>query len=60
MSDHMMSLFEKYGVNDTPQARQVYALAWDYGHSSGYSEVELYFDELISIVTDYDHRGERK
>lgn len=29
---------------------EIFRLAWDYGHSSGYSEVEIHFQDLAEIA----------
>jgi hypothetical protein len=35
-----------------PQKKRdlLYRLAWDYGHSAGYTEVDLYYSELVDLV----------
>ncbi len=51
---HRDFLKKKYEVEDNPKADDCYELAWDYGHSNGYNEVENYFSDLVWLITDYD------
>ncbi len=43
-------LFEEYGVQDNPKVEKAFALAYDYGHSSGYPSIENYFSELVDLI----------
>jgi hypothetical protein len=43
-------LFEKYDVTDNPKRDKCYHLAYEYGHSSGDSEIEYYFSELVELI----------
>lgn len=43
-------LEREYGFVGHPKADAIYALAWDYGHSAGYSEVAMYYDELAQLL----------
>lgn len=45
-----MDLFETYEVSDNPKADKCYALAWEHGHSSGFSEVASYFSEFVELI----------
>ena len=46
-------LVEEYGVPRThPRFDKAYGLAYDYGHSSGYSEIENYFMSLVELIKD--------
>ncbi len=45
-------LFEEYGVEGNPKAERCYAMAWEHGHSSGLSEVSIYFAELVTLIKD--------
>lgn len=49
---HKQKLEEKYGVVGHPKADRLYELAWEHGHSSGYSEVEIYYDDFVELVKD--------
>lgn len=44
-------LAEEYGLSrQHPKFENVYALAYQHGHSSGFSEVEGYFVDLVELV----------
>jgi hypothetical protein len=43
-------LFDEHGVTGHPKAQRAFDIAWDYGHSSGYSEVANYFDDLADLL----------
>lgn len=32
------------------KAQRLFELAWEYGHSSGESDVESYYDELVELI----------
>lgn len=40
----------EHGVADHPKAGKLWSLAWDHGHSSGYSEVIGYYEELAELL----------
>lgn len=43
-------LFDDLGITGHPKAEKLFAIAWEYGHSSGYSEVYNYADELAELL----------
>ena len=43
-------LAHEYGLTGHPKFERAFAIAWDHGHSSGYSEVAIYFDELVELL----------
>lgn len=43
-------LFRYYGVADNPKADKAYAIAWDYGHASGYQDVQSYFSDIVELI----------
>jgi len=45
-----VNLERKYGVEGHPKADLIFQLAWEYGHSSGWSEVETYYIDLVEII----------
>lgn len=45
-------LFAENGVTDNPKADRAFAIAWDHGHHSGYSDVAGYFDEIVELIKD--------
>jgi len=48
------SLFEKYNLQDVSikLKERAYALAYQYGHSSGYGEIENYFQDFSSLLKE--------
>lgn len=45
-----VDLFVAYGVTGHPKAERAFNLAWDFGHSGGLHEVELYFSTLAALI----------
>ncbi len=45
-------IFGEFGVQNHPKRERVFELAWDRGHSSGFSEVYLVFEELVELIKD--------
>jgi hypothetical protein len=43
-------LFDEHGVTAHPKANRAFDIAWEHGHSSGYSEVANYFDDLADLL----------
>jgi flagellar biosynthesis/type III secretory pathway protein FliH len=43
-------LSERYGVKRDEKFEKAWNLAWDYGHSSGFMEVEMYFQDLAELI----------
>jgi len=43
-------LAEEYGVAGNPRFEKCYDIAYSYGHSSGYSDVENYFSTLVDLI----------
>ena len=43
-------LFDDLGITDNPKANLLYAKAWEFGHSSGYSEVYSYACDLVDLI----------
>lgn len=43
-------MFEHYGVTGHPKVETAYRIAWEHGHSAGYSEVDSYFSELLELL----------
>lgn len=44
------ALAEEYGVVGNPKFEQCYNIAWNYGHSSGFSDVENYFHIIVELI----------
>lgn len=49
-ADFKLKLEEKYGTSNNPKRDMLWDKAWDYGHSSGYSEVESYYSDFLELV----------
>ena len=45
-------LIKKYEITHHPKANKLFEKAWEYGCSSGLSEVEDYFADLVEIIKD--------
>jgi hypothetical protein len=45
-----VDLFVAYGVTGHPKAEKAFELAWEFGHSGGLHEVELYFSTLVTLI----------
>lgn len=43
-------LFKDEGVENNPKREQCFTVAWQEGHSGGYSEVENYFREFVELI----------
>lgn len=46
------SLSCEYGLKDHPREQKVWDLAWSYGHSGGYSDVESHYQNFAGILID--------
>ncbi len=44
------SLAVEYKIPRDAKFDKAWRLAWEYGHSSGLSEVRLYFSELVELI----------
>lgn len=49
-AEHKAKMAIEHELVDHPKLDAVYQLAWDYGHASGFGEVESYFSELAKLV----------
>jgi hypothetical protein len=47
-------LIAEYEMTNHPKANKIFDKAWELGRSSGYKEIEYYFQDLVSIVKDDD------
>ena len=45
-----VDVLAEYGLTGHPKANDVFEFAWNEGHSSGYSEVELWVAKLANFV----------
>lgn len=37
-------------MTDNPKKDKLFEKAWEYGHSSGHSEVLNYYDDLVDLI----------
>ena len=44
------NMAKKHGLERNAKFETAWRIAWDYGHSNGLSEVEIYFDELAELL----------
>jgi len=45
-------LHDEFGVSDNPKRDVLFSIAWDKGHSDGYSEVYAQYAELVPLIED--------
>jgi hypothetical protein len=45
-----MDLEDDCGTSNHPLKDTMYSMAWEFGHSSGYSEVHSYYTDLMGFV----------
>jgi len=50
MESHKEHLASEYGLVGHPKLDLLYSKAWDLGHSSGFSEVECHFTDLLELI----------
>lgn len=43
-------LLQAYGVTGNPKSDRAFSLAWEQGHSCGYSEVAIVFADLAELI----------
>jgi hypothetical protein len=44
------ALAVEYGVVGNPKFDKAYSVAYQHGHSSGFSDIEIYFSELVELI----------
>jgi|WetSurMetagenome_2_1015567.scaffolds.fasta_scaffold00157_23 hypothetical protein len=44
------SLYKEFGVLENPKSDKCYSLAYEHGHSSGYSDIYSYFSEFVELI----------
>ena len=45
-----IALFREYNVEDNNKNELLWKKCWELGHSGGYSEIEIYFDDLVCLI----------
>lgn len=50
--EFVKDLFEEFGACNNPKSIRCFELAWEHGHSSGYSEVYNYFGDFVELIRD--------
>lgn len=45
-------LEKEYRTANNPKRDLLYRLAYEMGHSSGYSEIEIYYEQLVPLVQE--------
>lgn len=43
-------LEQEHGLSGHPKADRLWSLAWEHGHSNGFSEVVLHYEEFAELV----------
>ena len=43
-------LAKENGVENNPKLDRLFGIAWDFGHSSGFDEVDLYFNRMVDLI----------
>jgi hypothetical protein len=50
LEEFKADLFEEFGVTGNPKADKAYHIAWEHGHSSGFSEIYNFFSDLVELI----------
>jgi hypothetical protein len=50
VATHRATLEVKHGLVGHPKAARLYELAYEIGHSAGYHEVEIYYDDMADLL----------
>ena len=43
-------LAKENGVENHPKLDRLFEIAWDFGHNSGFNEVDIYFSEMVDLI----------
>lgn len=52
ISEFREALAKYYGVENHPKLDACWNLAWEHGHSNGFSEIAIYFDQFVELIKD--------
>jgi hypothetical protein len=47
-----LALFREYGIENHPKREKMFSVAWEKGHSDGYSSIECEFSTLVELMRD--------
>ncbi len=50
IEEHESALAKEYGIENHPKRAKLWSLAWEHGHSSGFSEIEIYYREFVELI----------
>lgn len=50
MDDFREDIFKEFDVENNPKREKCFSLAWEHGHSSGFSDVYYYFADLVELI----------
>jgi hypothetical protein len=42
----------EHGVENNPKREKLFDIAWSQGHSAGYSEVAIHYDEMVVLIQE--------
>lgn len=45
----------EHGVQDNPKKDKLFDIAWSQGHSAGWQEVALHYEELVVLIQEVNH-----
>ena len=43
-------LAKENGIENHPKLDRLFEIAWCFGHSSGFNEVDIYFSEMVDLI----------
>jgi hypothetical protein len=50
--DFKKALEDHYQVTDNPKKDMLWSVAWDYGHASGFYDIEGHYGNLVCLIRD--------
>jgi len=45
-----VKLAKEYGIENNPKLDRLFEIAWGFGHSSGFNEVDIYFSDMVDLI----------
>lgn len=49
-ASHKLRLEKEFGIVDHPKSDKLYEIAWSFGHSEGFNEVESYYLDMVELL----------